>query len=132
MLLQIDHHSGVPIYRQVIDHVRGQIMSGRLTVGAQVESVRELAGRLNVNPMTISKAYSFLEVEGLLKRRRGVGLFVAEMETPEHEQIKIELLKSAVEKAAITAVEFDVSSEEASKLFKKIYREHKQKKRRQK
>jgi GntR family transcriptional regulator len=132
VLLEIDHHSGVPIYRQVIDHVRGQIMSGRLTAGQQVESVRELAGRLKVNPMTISKAYSFLEVEGLLQRRRGVGLFVAELKEPEHEQIKIELLKTAVEKAAITSIEFGVSSEEAIKLFKKIYRQHNPKSRRQK
>ena len=129
LLLEIDHHSGVPIYRQVIDHVRGQIMAGRLIEGQQIESVRELAGRLKVNPMTISKAYSFLEVEGLLERRRGVGLFVAEVKSPKHEQVKIYLLKAVVEKAVITSIEFDVPSEKAIKLFEKIYRQHKQKSR---
>jgi GntR family transcriptional regulator len=132
MLLEIDHHSGIPIYRQVINHVRGQIMAGRLVAGEQVETVRELASRLKVNPMTISKAYSFLEVEGLLERRRGVGLFVVELKEPQHEQIKIELLKTAVEKAAITSIELDVPSEEAIKLFKKMYSQHKPKSRRQK
>ena len=58
MLLEIDHHCGIPIYRQVIDHVRGQVMAGRFAAGQQLEPVRELAGRLKVNPMTISKAYS--------------------------------------------------------------------------
>lgn len=132
MLLEIDHHSGVPIYRQVIGHVRQQIMAGRLTAGQQIESVRELAGRLKVNPMTISKAYSFLEVEGLLERRRGVGLFVADITKPEYERIKNELLKAAIEKAAITSIQLDVSSEQAIKLFKNSYRQHKQKSRRQK
>ena len=132
MLLEIDHHSGIPIYRQVIDHVRGQIMAGRLGAGEQVETVRELASRLKVNPMTISKAYSFLEVEGLLERRRGVGLFVVELPGDRHKQVKLELLKTAVETAAITSIEFDVSSEESIKLFKKMYRQHKPKSRRQK
>ena len=52
-----------------------------------------------VNPMTISKAYSFLEVEGLLERRRGVGLFVTELPGDQHKQIKLEILKTAIEKA---------------------------------
>ena len=77
MLLEIDHHSGVPIYRQVIEQIRRQIMAGQLTEGQQLDSVRDLAGRLRVNPMTISKAYALLEVEGLAERRRGIGLFVA-------------------------------------------------------
>ena len=132
MLLEIDHHSGMPIYRQIIDHVRGQIMAGRLVAGEQLETVRELASRLKVNPMTISKAYSFLEVEGLLERRRGVGLFVTELPGGKHKQIKLELLKTAIEKAAITSIELDVPSEEAIKLFKKMYRQHKPKSRRQK
>ena len=76
MLLQIDHHSGQPIYRQVIDQIRRQVVAGQLRQGEQLPSVRDLAGQLRVNPMTISKAYSLLEMEGLLDRRRGVGLFV--------------------------------------------------------
>ena len=79
MLLEIDHHSGQPIYRQVIEQIRRQIMAGQLAEGTQLVSVRDLAGRLKVNPMTISKAYSLLEHEGLLERRRGVGLFVAKL-----------------------------------------------------
>jgi GntR family transcriptional regulator len=77
MLLDIDHHSGVPIYRQVVDQVRDQIMAGRLCEGDQLMSVREVAAALRVNPMTISKAYSALEIEGLLERWRGIGLFIA-------------------------------------------------------
>ena len=77
MLLQIDHHSGQPIYRQVTEQVRRQILAGQLGEGEQLVSVRDLAAQLKVNPMTISKAYGLLEAEGLLQRRRGIGLFVA-------------------------------------------------------
>ncbi|MBN2591295.1 MAG: GntR family transcriptional regulator, partial [Sedimentisphaerales bacterium] len=62
MLLEIDHHSGQPIYRQVIDQIRQQIMAGQLREGEQLVTVRDLAGQLRVNPMTISKAYALLEV----------------------------------------------------------------------
>ena len=44
MLLQIDHHSGQPIYRQVIDQIRRQVVAGQLHEGEQLPSVRDLAG----------------------------------------------------------------------------------------
>ncbi len=93
MLLEIDHHSGVPIYRQVIEQIRQQIMAGQLSEGEQLMSVRELAAQLRVNPMTISKAYALLEVEGLTERRRGIGLFVARVRKSQKERTKARLLE---------------------------------------
>ncbi|MFC1764603.1 GntR family transcriptional regulator [Planctomycetota bacterium] len=126
MLLLIDHHSGLPIYRQVMDQVRRQIMTQGLNVGKQLPTVRELAARLRVNPMTISKAYSLLEAEGLLERRRGIGLFVGVVKTPKQQKIKSELLQQVVDKAAVTAVQLQVSEDQAIKLFQKLYRQHTQ------
>ncbi len=122
MLLEIDHHSGVPIYRQVIDQVRRQIMTGLLAETDQLETVRELAARLNVNPMTVSKAYSFLEAQGLVERRRGIGLFVAKVRAAKRRQIKTELLDGVIDKAAITAIQLGVSEKEALDLLKKYYK----------
>jgi GntR family transcriptional regulator len=122
MLLEIDHHSGVPIYRQVIDQVRRQIMTGLLAETDQLETVRELAARLNVNPMTVSKAYSFLEAEGLVERRRGIGLFVAKVRAAKRQRIKTELLDGVIDKAAITAIQLGVSEKEALDLLKKYYK----------
>ena len=132
MLLEIDHHSGVPIYRQVITQLRRQIMTDGLKHGDQLETVRDLAARLKVNPMTISKAYSSLETEGLLERRRGIGLFVAQVKQSRRDQIKTELLDDIVNKAAITAVQLGVSQGEAIEFFKKHYRGHDSRNRRQK
>ena len=70
----VQTNTDTPIYRQLIDQVRRMAVSGRLKPGERLPSVRQLADELAVNPMTISKAYSLLENEGLLERRRGVGM----------------------------------------------------------
>ena len=132
MLLEIDHHSGVPIYRQVIRQIRQQIMTDGLKHEDQLETVRDLAARLKVNPMTISKAYSFLEAEGLVERRRGIGLFVAKVRKGQREQIRAKLMNSIVNKAAITAIQLGVSEDEAIESLKKHYKEYNSKNRRQK
>ncbi len=132
MLLEIDHHSGVPIYRQVIRQIRQQIMTDGLKHEEQLETVRDLAARLKVNPMTISKAYSFLEAEGLVERKRGIGLFVAKVKKGQRDQIRAKLLNSVVSKAAITAIQLGVSEGEAIESLKKHYKEYNSKNRRQK
>ncbi len=132
MLLEIDHHSGVPIYRQVINQIRQQIMTDRLKEADQLETVRDLASRLKVNPMTISKAYSLLEAEGLVKRKRGIGLFVAKVKKGQRGQIKDELLNGIINKAAITAIQLGISEDEAVESLKKHYREYNSKNRRKK
>lgn len=130
MLLEIDHHSGVPIYRQVIRQIRQQIMTDGLKHEDQLESVRDLAARLKVNPMTISKAYSFLEAEGLVERKRGIGLFVSKVKKGQLDQIKAKLLDSVVNKAAITAIQLGVSQDEAIESLKRHYKEYNSKNRR--
>ena len=132
MLLEIDHHSGVPIYRQIIRQIRQQIMTDGLKEGDQIETVRDLAARLKVNPMTISKAYSFLEAEGLVERKRGIGLFVAKVKKGHIDTIKAELFDTIVNKAAITAIQLGVSEDEAIEFFKKHYNDYHSKNRRQK
>ncbi len=132
MLLEIDHHSGVPIYRQVIRQIRQQIMTDGLKHEDQLETVRDLAARLKVNPMTISKAYSFLEAEGLVERKRGIGLFVAKVRKGQRDQIRAKLLNSIVNKTAITAIQLGVSEDEAIESLKKHYKEYNSKNRRQK
>lgn len=73
----LNPHSGVPIYRQLLDQVRRMVAGGQLTPGAELPSVRDLAVRHAVNPMTVSKAYALLEAEGLLERHRGKPMTVA-------------------------------------------------------
>jgi GntR family transcriptional regulator len=76
-LFTLHPESGVPIYRQLIEQIRRLIAGGQLPPGAELPSVREVAVEHAVNPMTISKAYTLLEAEGLLERNRGRPMTVA-------------------------------------------------------
>jgi GntR family transcriptional regulator len=73
----IDLHSGVPVYRQLIDQVRGGIASGALTAGDQLPTVRQLAVDLEINPNTVMRAYRELELGGVLETHQGTGTFIA-------------------------------------------------------
>jgi len=75
--LQLDLHSGMPVYRQLIDQVRGGIASGMLAAGDQLPTVRQLAVDLAINPNTVVRAYRELELGGLLETHQGTGTFIS-------------------------------------------------------
>jgi GntR family transcriptional regulator len=75
--IQLDLHSGMPVYRQVIDQVRGGIASGMLAAGDQLPTVRQLAVDLAINPNTVIRAYRELELGGLLETHQGTGTFIS-------------------------------------------------------
>jgi GntR family transcriptional regulator len=75
--LALDLHSGVPVYRQLIDQVRGGIASGSLIAGDQLPTVRQLAVDLAINPNTVMRAYRELELGGLLETHQGTGTFIS-------------------------------------------------------
>lgn len=132
MLIEIDNHSGIPIYRQILDQIRSHILTGREPYGFQLPSVRELAARIMVNPMTVSKAYSLLESEGVVERKRGVGLFVAKFSQTQMDRTKAKMLESILKKAADTAIKLSVDEEQAVRMFTEIYRSGNSQKGRQK
>jgi GntR family transcriptional regulator len=73
---EINPTSGVPIYRQIVDQVHALVAGGLLREGDLLPSVRNVALGASVNPMTVSKAYSRLETEGVVRRVRGLGMQV--------------------------------------------------------
>jgi GntR family transcriptional regulator len=74
---RLDLHSGVPVYRQIIDQVRGALASGALAAGDQLPTVRQLAVDLAINPNTVVRAYKELELSGLLETHQGTGTFIS-------------------------------------------------------
>ena len=74
---KLDLKSGVPFYRQIVDQIRYGIASERLLPGEQLPTVRDLAVRLEINPNTVRKAYSELEILDVLDTQQGTGTFVA-------------------------------------------------------
>jgi DNA-binding transcriptional regulator YhcF (GntR family) len=100
---QLDIKSGVPFYRQIIDHVKSAIATGRLEAGDRLPTVRQLAVDLSINPNTVARAYTELELTGLVETQMGTGTFVSQMEVEQDaverrrllEQICQELLARA-------------------------------------
>ena len=80
---KLDLKSGVPFHRQIVDQIRYGIASDRLMPGEQLPTVRALAVHLQVNPNTVRKGYSELEILGILDTQQGTGTFVS------HRQVEI-------------------------------------------
>ncbi len=93
-MFRFDAGSGVPIYRQLVQQVRRDVMLGRLRPGDQLPTVKEVVDALSVNPNTVVKAFSELEHEGLVVRRQGVGTFVAASAATASPPVSAKLLQS--------------------------------------
>ena len=74
---RLDPHSGVPVYRQIVDQVLGGIASGALTSGAQLPTVRQAAVDLEINLNTVLRAYRELELRGTIETQQGTGTFIS-------------------------------------------------------
>jgi GntR family transcriptional regulator len=119
-LFSIATGSSEPIYRQLVEQVRRLVAGGQLAPGDGMPSVREIAQALALNPMTVSKAYGILEMEGLLARRRGLGMVVAD--APGHGSLRdrTELLRPTLERAALEARQLELDPDTVLTLFAKI------------
>ncbi len=101
--LQLSNASGVPFYRQIVDHMADMVRAGTLQPGTRLASVRELALQLQVSLITVRRAYSDLEAAGLIVRRQGQGTFVSDdvgvAATKRAKNDAHDALKKAIERA---------------------------------
>jgi GntR family transcriptional regulator len=123
MLFIIDHHSGVPSYRQIMDQIKFQIASGVLVANDEVPSTRALSAKISLNPMTISKAYGLLEREGVLERRRGQTLVVRGLGERALSVSKNDQLRQSLAPAASAARQLGVPPAEALRVFREMLHE---------
>jgi len=121
-LFSIATGSSEPIYRQLVEQVRRLAAAGQLKPGDTMPSVREIASNLALNPMTVSKAYGLLEMDGVLARRRGLGMVVADI-APARPADRAELLRPALERAALEARQLELDPDTVLTLFATILKE---------
>lgn len=76
--IKLDLKSGVPFYRQIIDQVKSAIATGLIEPGDRLPTVRQLAVDLSINPNTVARAYTELELTGLVETQMGSGTFVGQ------------------------------------------------------
>src|ERR1700686_2573775 len=81
-VFRLDAHSGVPVYRQLIDQVMGGMAAGALAGGDQLPTVRQVAVDLSINPNTVVRAYREMEIRGVLETQQGTGTFIS------HQKVK--------------------------------------------
>ena len=117
----ISNASGKPIYEQITEQIKEQIMSGELNEGDPLPSMRALAQQLRISIITTKRAYEELEREGFIESFTGKGSFVAarnkELFREENLRQIEQSLTLAVEKAKLCGVSYEELSEILKMLF---------------
>jgi GntR family transcriptional regulator len=116
--------SGAPIYRQIMDQVRARIAGGALKLGQSLPSVRVMAAHLEVNPMTVSKAYSLLDREGVLRRARGQGMLVAPHDPRGSVRQRQDQLKPHIQQMAAMARHLGLTQVQTQKMIDAAMKEY--------
>jgi GntR family transcriptional regulator len=120
LLIEVDRHNGIPAYRQVIDQVKFHVASGRAEAGEELPSTRALSARLGLNPMTVSKAYGFLERDGVVERRPGRSLVIRARQPRAAGTHPVEQLRRALLPTLTVVRQLDIDPEEAVDLFRRM------------
>ncbi|MEX1232161.1 MAG: GntR family transcriptional regulator [Planctomycetaceae bacterium] len=115
--------SGVPIYRQLMDQVRAFVAGGRLKPGDMLPSVRQMAAELEINMMTVSKAYARLQTEGLIEHERGQGMRISEQRETGTLAARREQLKPFIDQLVARALQLGLTDEQILDQVKKHLRE---------
>lgn len=89
-----------PVYLQIADYVRHQILTDVMGAGEQLLSTPQFSTAHKVNPATVARAYTILEEEGLVEKRRGIGVFVKE----DAKQLLVERLRADFFSDRVTAI----------------------------
>ncbi len=123
----ISPSSGVPIYKQLFSQIESMVLNGYFAVGEHLPSVRQVATNLEVNPMTVSKAYGLLEERGYLTRLRGKGMVVAKRDETASAQEKFKVLNKMIDELLIQAKHMGINDQEVTSLVASCIANNKQK-----
>ena len=123
MHIILNHSSMVPIYEQLVEQIKTEILQSRLSEGEGLPSVRKLSAELRISSLTVKKAYDRLEEEGFVTTVHGKGTFV----TATDQQVAVEARRKAVEeefkKAIDRAENIGMSKEEILEAVKLLLEE---------
>ena len=108
--------SSIPIYEQIVAQVIFGVASGLLEVGALIPSVRDLAGRLEVHPNTVARAYQELEQQGVIMARRGKGMEVTADALRLCQARRQEILRARIRNVLREAVSSSLSNDDIRRL----------------
>ncbi|MGY0374900.1 GntR family transcriptional regulator [Clostridium sp. JNZ J1-5] len=122
-MINIDVRSSRPIYEQIIDGIKENILKGILMPGDKLPSVREMSSLITTNPNTVSRAYMELERQGVIETVRGKGTYVSSDYKPKVEEERMEKLKEDIKKIIVEAHYMGITKEEILKIINEFYEE---------
>lgn len=123
ILINIDSRSSTPIYQQIVDGTKENILKGILTPGDRLPSVREMSSLITVNPNTVSRAYMELERQKVIETVRGKGTFVSQGYIPKMEEERMNKLKEELKKIIIEAHYMGIEKEKFISIIQDYYEE---------
>jgi len=121
--IQIDPHTGVPVYRQIMDQIKYYQTSGMLKAGHQLPSIRELSKTLAVNPTTITKAYNELKHEGIIEMRKGKGAFLLAPKKSISQEERKRVLTRMARQIAVEAKQMGASAQLVKEIIDEALRD---------
>ena len=123
MNIIISNTSDEPIYLQIVNQMKEQILKGQLTDSQALPSIRNLAKELNISVITTKRAYEELEKEGLIITVAGKGSYVAPLNREMLREAKLKMVEEALAEAVNTAKMAGLSLEELKEMLELIYEE---------
>ena len=124
MRIIIHNSSMVPIYEQVVNQIKAQIISGELKDGDILPSVRNMAAELRISSLTVKKAYDFLEEEGLVTTVHGKGTFVNAADSQMAAEARRKAIEDDLSLVISKAFTAGLSEEELKEIFKIILEDY--------
>jgi GntR family transcriptional regulator len=119
LTLQLDFHSGLPIYTQIVNQIQSQLANGILKPGNQLPTVRALAQELRVNFNTVARAYRILDEARIISTQQGRGTYITEIPPPEvSERLRHESLEALTQRFIAEAIRLGFSEREVSRMVR--------------
>lgn len=118
--MRIIQNSGVPIYQQIAEQMKTDILSGKMKQGEYLPSIRSLAKELKISVITTMKAYELLEAEGLVTAAQGKGFYVNAQDSEMLREQHLRRVEDALQEAIAAAKIAGMSEEELSDMLKAL------------
>jgi GntR family transcriptional regulator len=123
MHLHLDHHSGEPVYRQIVEAIKYKVASGQLADGDALPSIRDLADQLKINPGTVVRAYDELGHAGLVVMQQGKGVFITARRDAAPTAVRRKAIANLARRLLAEASRMGAGTDETLKIVRDVARE---------